>query len=78
MERVHRIPEPDELTKEDAERLLSLYGGRAGQERLILAADRLGISANEMLRLAGIARTTTARVLRRQDGSTSSPPGGRP
>lgn len=65
MERVPRIPEPHELTREDAERLLSLYGGKAGQDRLICAADRLGISANEMLRIAGIARTTTARILKR-------------
>lgn len=65
MERVPRIPDPDQLTREDAERLLAFYGGRTGQDRLICAADRLGISANEMLRLAGIARTTTARVLER-------------
>lgn len=65
MERVPRVPDPDDLTRAEAERLLSLYGGRAGQERLICAADRLGISANEMLRLAGIARTTTARALQR-------------
>jgi hypothetical protein len=38
---------------------------------MIRAADRLGISANEMLRLAGIARTTTARVLQRGDNTSS-------
>lgn len=69
---MERIPDPEHLTREDAERLLTLYGGRTGQERLILAADRLGISANEMLRLAGIARTTTARVLQRASEAPSS------
>ena len=60
-----RIPGPDDLTRQDAERLLELYGGRTGQERLVRAADRLGISAARMQRLAGIARTTVASILGR-------------
>lgn len=62
---MERVPDPDELTRDEAERLLSLYGGRRGQERLIRAADKLGVSAARMHQLAGIARTTVARILGR-------------
>lgn len=62
---MERIPDPDKLTRDDAERLLTLYGGRRGQERLIRAADRLGVSGARMHQLAGIARTTVARILGR-------------
>lgn len=62
---MERVPGPDELTVEDAERLLELYGGRRGQERMVLAADRLGISAARIQKIAGIARDTVARILDR-------------
>lgn len=64
---MERIPDPDELTRPEAERLLELYGGMRGQERLVRAANRLGISAARMHQLAGIARTTVTRILRRAE-----------
>ncbi len=67
-----RIPEPEQLTRPEVERLLELYGGRAGQDRLILAAARRGISAQRMQVLAGIARTTVAAVLKRHGGTRPS------
>lgn len=66
---MERVPDPAELTREDAARLLELYGGRAGQERMVLAANRLGISAAKIQKLSGIARDTVARILTR-----TSPP----
>lgn len=62
---MERIPGPDELTRDEAERLLRLYGGRSGQERMVLAANRLGISAARIHHLSGIARDTVARILNR-------------
>jgi len=62
---MERIPGPDELTEDDVARLLQLYGGREGQDRLVLAAHRLGFSAARIHWLSGIARDTVARILKR-------------
>lgn len=60
---MERIPGPDDLTRAEVELLLKLYGGRAGQARLVQAADKLGLSAVQIQRLSGIARTSVARML---------------
>ncbi|HEY9441014.1 MAG TPA: hypothetical protein VIS29_20695 [Streptomyces sp.] len=62
---MERIPDPDDLTRPDAERLLQIYGGRQGQARMVRAAYRLGVSAARIQRLSGIARDTVARMLGR-------------
>jgi len=62
---MEHIPGPDELTENDVARLLQLYGGREGQDRLVLAAHRLGFSAARIHWLSGIARDTVARILKR-------------
>lgn len=68
-----RIPGPDELTREEAERLLALYGGQQGQRRLVRAANRLGVSAAAIQRLSGIARDTVSRWLREGNEGRANP-----